>query len=151
MDTSLDCPSSQPGPGSRVIGVVLVVEKEQRIAPLKQAVPLEQIAHLVPDSVPATEIVRLASPCQTERCQHYLDEKCSLASRIVKALPEVVNKLPHCSVRKSCRWWFQEGMHACMRCPQIVTEPFTYPDRIKDLSIPLNTPNSSPQELQNGQ
>ena len=41
--------------------------------------------------------------------------------RIVQQLPTVVETLPACQIRSSCRWWLQEGKAACYRCPQMVT------------------------------
>jgi hypothetical protein len=37
-------------------------------------------------------------------------------------LPAVVDVLPICTIRASCRWYAQEGRDACLRCPQVVTE-----------------------------
>jgi hypothetical protein len=36
-------------------------------------------------------------------------------------LPEVVDILPACQVRRSCRWYAEQGGAACRRCPQVVT------------------------------
>jgi hypothetical protein len=44
-----------------------------------------------------------------------------LAVRIVARLPEVVSSLPPCNIRRTCRWFAQEGGAACRRCPQIST------------------------------
>ncbi|WP_231672113.1 hypothetical protein [Ralstonia pseudosolanacearum] len=142
MERSLDCPSSQPDQlGSRIIGVVVKGDGSPSIAFLKDPVPPEQIAHLVPDSVPVTEIVRIAAPCQQEKCRHFGDGKCSLVSKIVEQLPQVVQHLSYCPTRKSCLWWSQEGAEACRRCPQVVTEPFHPSESTRKLA-----PIPDPQE-----
>jgi hypothetical protein len=43
-------------------------------------------------------------------------------TRIVNILPAVVDALPVCLIRSTCRWYEQEGHSACVRCPQVVTE-----------------------------
>jgi hypothetical protein len=30
--------------------------------------------------------------------------------------------LPACNVRKSCRWFRQEGVAACRVCPEVITD-----------------------------
>jgi hypothetical protein len=81
-------------------------------------------------------VVRLASPCAERCCGHFSDNRCTLASRIVGRLPEVVERLPACALRPSCRWWHQEGPAACHRCPQIVTEPFRATDLMLEVASP---------------
>jgi hypothetical protein len=44
------------------------------------------------------------------------------AQRIVEGLAPVVNALPPCQIRPTCRWFRQEGRNACLRCPQVVTD-----------------------------
>lgn len=51
-------------------------------------------------------------------------KNCNLATRIVQILPAVVDALPACLIRPTCRWYQQEGRAACMRCPQVVTENY---------------------------
>ena len=45
----------------------------------------------------------------------------TLAQRIVETLDPVVDALPSCLVRASCRWYAEQGAQACFRCPQVVT------------------------------
>jgi hypothetical protein len=52
---------------------------------------------------------------------HFGEGRCRLASKIVRLLGESTAELPPCSIRQECRWWLQEGVSACLRCPQIVT------------------------------
>jgi len=33
----------------------------------------------------------------------------------------VVSKPPRCAIRSDCQWWHQEGVSACLRCPQVLT------------------------------
>lgn len=78
--------------------------------------------------VPPTLVYRFAAPCATSRCTHYDGQKCQLATRIVQQLRPVVDKLPPCAIRRSCRWYEQEGAPACERCPQVVTQVMDHAD-----------------------
>jgi hypothetical protein len=68
-----------------------------------------------------TEVFRLSAVCQTSRCPQFAANRCSLITRIVQLLPAVVDRLPQCHIRPECRWFHQEGVAACSRCPQIAT------------------------------
>src|SRR5215217_3649727 len=67
------------------------------------------------------EVFRMAGQCEELRCTHFNGTDCKLATRIVQILPAVVDGLPPCLIRASCRWYTQEGKAACLRCPQVVT------------------------------
>jgi hypothetical protein len=38
--------------------------------------------------------------------------------------PAVVSHAPVCALRPSCKWWLQEGIEACLLCPQVVTQMY---------------------------
>jgi hypothetical protein len=136
----LNCPSAQPNQTSgAVIGVVGRQDGKPRVSLLPQPASLHSVAHLIPDTIPATEILRLAGPCAERHCSHFDGQRCTLASRIVSRLPAVVDRLSPCAIRPSCRWWRQEGPAACHRCPQIVTEPFQTSDLMRELATPSVT------------
>lgn len=121
-DRSLRCPSAQPGMAEpQVLGVAGGKPGAPRIAYLNEylAATPEVLAQANP--VPPTEIFRLAAKCEETRCTHFDGHDCKLASRIVALLHPVVDALPACIIRKTCRWYAQEGGAACLRCPQIVT------------------------------
>jgi hypothetical protein len=56
-----------------------------------------------------------------DTCKHFDDGACSLVKRVVAAFNPVVNGVPPCRIRPTCRWFRQEGRDACLRCPQVVT------------------------------
>ena len=118
------CPSAQPGmKNPRLIGVVTFDEGPPRVAYLNEAVPLtDEIVSLAHPAEPR-EVFRIAAHCEESRCTHFNGTKCNLATRIVQILPAVVDNLPACLIRASCRWYTQEGRAACFRCPQVVTQP----------------------------
>jgi hypothetical protein len=137
MSNRLSCPSAVPDQNARaVIGVVSTQDGRAQVSLLPQPVPLASVAQLIPDTIPVTEVLRLAGPCAERRCNHFSDHRCTLASRIVARLPAVIDRLLPCGIRPSCRWWHQEGPAACERCPQIVTEPFKTSELIRELATP---------------
>ena len=122
---SLLCPSAQPEMAESIIfGVVGGTADEPQLAYLTEprAVTDELLALSSP--VQPTEVFRFAAPCAGNSCRHFDGSNCRLAARIVQLLPTVVEKLPPCRLRPTCRWWQQEGKEACKRCPQIVTETY---------------------------
>jgi hypothetical protein len=137
MADRLSCPSARPDQAAdTVIGVVGSRDGAARVSMLPRPVPLRSVAHLVPDTVPVAEVLRLAAPCAEQRCSHFDGHRCTLASRIVAGLPAVIDRLSPCALRPSCRWWRQEGPAACRRCPQIVTEPFRTSDLMREVAAP---------------
>jgi hypothetical protein len=116
------CPSAQADEDAIVMGVVGRRHGAAAASMLPRQLPLEAIAHLLPPSVPVTDMVRLGAPCAERRCGHFADGCCGLAARIVAELPEMAEVSP-CSLRPSCRWWRQEGAAVCRRCAQITDEP----------------------------
>jgi hypothetical protein len=69
-----------------------------------------------------TEVFRIAAPCAMSGCKHFKENACTLVQRIVEGLAPVVNALPACQIRSTCRWFSQEGRNACLRCPQVITD-----------------------------
>lgn len=119
------CPSTQPAwIGSVAIGVVMGTPEEPRLAPLAHATPVDDSLLSLSGPVAPTEVFRFAALCLGSGCQHFHDQSCNLVTQIVQILPAVVDELPSCTIRPSCRWWQQEGLPACKRCPQVVTENY---------------------------
>jgi hypothetical protein len=107
----------------QLIGVVTFDEGTSRIAYLKEPVPLTGEVLALAGPAEPREVFRIAAHCEESRCTHFDGSKCRLATRIVQILPAVVNSLPVCLIRATCRWYTQEGRAACLRCPQVVTQP----------------------------
>lgn len=116
------CPSGQPEIGDAVVfGVVEGNVKEPNITYLTESQQVTKEILALADPVTPTEIFRIASSCKANACHHFDGKDCRLAKRIVQQLPTVVETLPACQIRSTCRWWQQEGKAACYRCPQMVT------------------------------
>jgi hypothetical protein len=124
-DESLLCPSAQPDmPDATVVGVMGGTAEAPQLAYMVERLSVsEDVLALAGPAKPA-EVFRFAAPCEEKACRHFDGARCRLASRIVDLLPAVTGALPPCRIRKSCRWFAQEGREACLRCPQVVTESY---------------------------
>jgi hypothetical protein len=117
------CPSAPGRPGESVlIGVVTGEPGSPRVMPTDA--PLEVTPELLALAGPVSpsEVFRFASHCRGAACVHFSGNACQLAVRGAVLLPEVTAGVPRCSIRPRCRWFRQEGIAICKRCPQIVTE-----------------------------
>jgi hypothetical protein len=119
----IDCPSAQASAeGARIFGMMTGAPDARRVGYLTEAQPVsEKLLSLAGPAKP-TQLFRIAAPCANGGCKHFKDRACSLAQRIVEGVPAVVNALPACQIRSTCRWFRQEGKEACFRCPQVMTD-----------------------------
>lgn len=118
----LDCPSAQPDMvGARPIGVVSGSVTEVRVAFFKKDA-LEAFDWRPRFSGPqATRVLRFSAQCETAHCGHFDGETCQLGRRVSEELEPVVDSLPACLIRSTCRWHAERGSAACLRCPQVTT------------------------------
>ena len=117
----LTCPSAQPDMAdAKVFGVLDGTPDEPRISYLRSdaKVGADVIADLQVDPV---SVFRFSAQCETSRCAQFDGHACGLGKRIVDGLSPVVDALPPCQVRATCRWYAENGSAACLRCPQVVT------------------------------
>jgi hypothetical protein len=120
---ALACPSAHPDDeGVAIFGVVGGSAAEPRIGYLQRPVAASpEVLALAAPAAPAA-VFRFGGRCAESACRHFDGARCSLGERIVQLLPVVADRLPPCSLRPSCRWWHEQGVAACRRCPQVVTE-----------------------------
>jgi len=134
---TIQCPSAmEDNEDALVFGVVGGTAERPQVAYLTAPQPLTQeIRQLCSPATPA-EVLRIATPCVRYRCIHFEAENCTLAQRIIRILPPVVDQIPACKLRPDCRWWVQEGKAACLRCPQVVRTPSLVTDEHRKVSGP---------------
>lgn len=65
---------------------------------------------------------RFSNACVESGCRQWKEGKCSVIQRVLDANSAIEPQLPGCSIRNSCRWFFQEGPKACSFCPYIITD-----------------------------
>jgi hypothetical protein len=122
-EDDLTCPSSQPDmAGAQVLGVVERGPDGPALSYVNAHVPVTDDLLATTGEVPPTLVFRFAAPCVASKCTHFDGTKCQLAVRIAAGLTPTVDKLPPCAIRKTCRWYLQEGAGACARCPRVVTQ-----------------------------
>jgi len=133
------CPSAQPDwPDAQVFALVTGSVDEPRAAYLAQAEPVTSALLAMAGPVAPTEVFRTAGRCQGGSCQHFdtAGDSCNLVRKTVALAPAVVQTLPRCAIRRDCKWWLQEGMHACQRCPQVVTLNYTMSPALREAADP---------------
>lgn len=123
IETYRSCPSAQPTQqDARVIGVVLGEIDRPEVAYLERdvAVTDEDLGAL--GDVRPTRILRFAARCESSSCGQFKDGACGLGRAIAALVPSVDAKPPACSIRKTCRWFAENGPPICLRCSRVVTD-----------------------------
>jgi len=139
---ALMCPSAQHQlDGAQVFAVIGGTADQPEVTYLEEALPVtpEVVAMAAP--VDPAEVFRITAPCAMgSGCWHFDEDrrKCRLAIRTVRLAPVVVSKPPRCAIRGSCMWWHQEGVSACLRCPQVVTNDSAPAERVIETADPMN-------------
>lgn len=138
-DQLVSCPSAPAyWEGSQVFGVMTGSIEQPTMAYLDKPQPVtEELLTLAKPCQPE-EVFRFSAPCAHATCVHFVAEsaKCRFAEKVVRFAPVVVEQLPTCGIRSSCRWWQQEGKAACLRCPQMVTNDLIPSDEMRQAANP---------------
>lgn len=133
------CPSANHKEAEAVLFAVVGGTPEQpEVAYLDKTQPItDDILQLAGDVDP-TEVFRFAAPCSTTGCQHFngAQASCQLAAKVVTLVPMAVAKLAPCAIRSTCRWWQQEGVAGCQRCPQVVTLNYAPSEAMRTAATP---------------
>jgi len=131
----IDCPSAQATEdGARIFGVMTGTPEAHRVGYLTEALPVSEKLLALAGPAKPTQLFRIAAPCANGGCKHFKGNTCSLAQRIVEGVPVVVDALPACQIRSTCRWFRQEGKEACFRCPQVMTDKSNASDYEKQIA-----------------
>ena len=134
------CPSAQPDwKGSFAFGIVEGTPQRPEVRYLSQPVVVSQELLELTKPVSPTEVLRFAAPCAASGCQHFISKGgvCRLAVKIVEHAPVAGPELPACVVRSVCRWFKQEGIKACLRCPLVVTDRYSSDPLLRRVADPL--------------
>ena len=110
-------------PGAILLGVV---EEDGLVAYLDELVMVTPaFAQQASEGRSAEQRFRFSSPCIKGGCQKWSDQNqhCGLIEDLtVLAGPRELS-LPDCAIRKSCRWYSQQGTSACAICPEVTWDP----------------------------
>lgn len=117
------CPSATAqSDGANVFAVIGGTPDRPRVNYLDTKIPFDDSLASISGSLDPTEVFRIAGRCSGQQCLHFESNRnaCRLVEKVVRLVPSVaVGKVPRCAIRVECRWWEQEGVMACRRCPQI--------------------------------
>lgn len=131
-ERKLDCPSAQPDmEGARPFGVISGTAEETRVAFFRKSTLDNFDWRKDFGTRDATRLFRFGARCEESGCQHFGSGRCNLGARIQRELPAVVDALPPCLLRPTCRWFAEQGGSVCLRCPQVIT-------MIPEADTPLN-------------
>lgn len=118
----LACPSAPAdAEDARVFGVIGGTVAEPRLAYLAKDVAVTDEMLVTPEGISPTRIFRFTGGCVEGRCQQFSNGVCSLGKNIDRMLSPVVDQIPACTIRGSCRWYAENGPNICLKCPQVVT------------------------------
>lgn len=142
MAAPWSCPSAQPDmAGAVAFGVISGSVDRPLVQYLPRSVPVGEVMDQLGDAPPG-EVLRIGARCEEAACVHNTADQCSLGHRIATVLPAVVQQLPRCTLRSTCRWFDEQGGAACLRCPQILTNDRPRPGN--DLVAEVARPTPSP-------
>ncbi len=115
------CPSSTNEIGATLLGVV---NQDGSVGYFSNPVIIDESFKEIFNETEAPESkFRFSNTCVEKGCKQWQNGACSVIKNVMN-LNENANlevKLPDCSIRPSCRWYFQEGAKACSFCPYIIT------------------------------
>ncbi|WP_433531688.1 hypothetical protein ACQPYA_06245 [Micromonospora sp. CA-263727] len=118
------CPSTPVANATVFLGMITPAG---RVAYVTPALPAEVAVDAAAEAGgPVEGRYRLAGPCVTSRCGFWTGEHCGLGERLVSSYAETVGPpeidLPRCAIRRTCRWYGEQGPAACAACAHVVTD-----------------------------
>lgn len=123
-DDQRTCPSAQPHlPDARVIGVVLGGDAGPRVSYLERDVTVSAEDLGMLGDVRPTRVLRFAAKCQSGSCAQFRDGACRLGRDVAAMIGQADAAPPACSIRRTCRWFAENGPSVCLRCSRVVTDP----------------------------
>lgn len=133
------CPSSPwKAEGAKVFGVVGGEVRAPKVIFLKELLPPSQALEDKLGGVNPEEVFRVAAPCAGKGCAHHsADNGCNLIGSIVEKVEPAFDDYTVCGIRAGCVWWAQEGLKACVRCPQIATRNLLANEQVSLAAVPL--------------
>lgn len=114
------CPSALGQVGSNLLGMVTTTGT---VGFFKD--PIEVTQGFIDDAGDFENLerrFRFSNRCVQSGCKQWTGKECGVIKAVL-ALDSIPLKkdLPYCSIRKSCRWYFQEGPVACNGCRYVIT------------------------------
>lgn len=81
---------------------------------------LERPVDSIEAKISQTKDYRSINSCETKSCHNWNGKKCNVPDKILSRIKESFLQISEkCSIRKDCRWFHQEGIEICKKCPAI--------------------------------
>jgi hypothetical protein len=120
MEFERTCPSAPGVPGSTVLGVVT---GNGRIAYVSPPVPVDDVFLDAVGTIDLEKRFRFAHACVEGGCPQWTGSRCSVIDSAIEEIATAGDaSLPACTIRKTCRWFAQQGRNACAICPLVITD-----------------------------
>ncbi|GAB2958449.1 hypothetical protein GCM10027280_54000 [Micromonospora polyrhachis] len=124
------CPSTPRENATVFLGMITPAGRVAYVTPAVPAqVVLDDQADAADQDKPAGPVearYRLAGPCVTTSCGFWTGDHCGLGARLSASYQETVTQqetgLPRCAIRRSCRWFAEQGPAACGPCSHVITD-----------------------------
>ncbi|MGW4498580.1 hypothetical protein ACWENR_08175 [Micromonospora sp. NPDC004336] len=117
------CPSTPAANATVFLGMITPAG---RVAYVTPPLPAEVALAQAGPGAAVESTYRLAGPCVTARCGFWTGEHCGLGERLVASYRETAGTreaaLPRCAIRRTCRWYAEQGAAACAACSHVVTD-----------------------------
>ncbi|MEO3777197.1 hypothetical protein ABGB16_10180 [Micromonospora sp. B11E3] len=118
------CPST---PATNATVFLGMITPAGRVAYVTPQLPAEvALAASAGADGPVESRYRFAGPCVTSSCGFWTGDHCGLGERLVASYRETTGsaeaELPRCAIRRSCRWYAEQGPSACVACSHVVTD-----------------------------
>ena len=145
----LSCPSAPHDlPGAKVFGVVLGDETAPQVAYLAKQTVLDPGLDLAGQGVDPGHAFRFTGACAQSGCGQWSQGGCRLGRDIAARMKPVVDAAPACTIRATCRWFAENGVSACLRCPQVTTRVMPADAQLYAVAkdVPARRSDAAPQQ-----
>lgn len=117
------CPSATCSKTASLLGVVQENKKVKFLEiPIKLNDAFIEKAH--EDGEPEKKF-RFVDKCVKSGCKQWTGSSCGVMNELSSSNPSIngdEDHLPNCFIRRTCRWYSQDGAKACKICLFVVTE-----------------------------
>jgi hypothetical protein len=120
------CPSSSIKLGANLLGAL---NNDGIIGFISGPIPVnEEILETLREVAEPEKKFRFSNTCIEKGCNQWQNGGCSVIVKVMNQNEDFVvgEKLPDCSIRSSCRWYYQDGGKACGFCPHIFTNMLSH-------------------------
>ena len=138
------CPSAQPDmPESVIFGIIGGTPADPRLRYLAEPLPPTPELLALAEPVEPTEVFRFGAVCAERHCQHFDGAHCTLGAKLATEVRPVTTIAPPCRLRSRCRWWQEQGVEACLRCPVVVTKAHNPSSELRQAARPQGAPEAA--------